>query len=52
MDSDEKWRAVELNLFGQTTRFTQYAGQPFFGEFSEEVIDYCKKNHWALKHRK
>ena len=43
------WRIIEVNTFSQSIRFSQYAGQPFFGEFTDEVIDYCVKNHWALK---
>jgi len=41
-DADGRWRLIEVNLFGQTIRFAQYAGKPFFGEFTEEVIDYCR----------
>lgn len=43
-DSTGAWRVIEVNLFGQTIRFSQYAGQPFFGEFTDEVIEYCLKN--------
>lgn len=49
LDSNENWRVIELNLNGQTIRFSQYAGQPFFGKYTDEVIDYCIKNHWSLK---
>lgn len=48
-DCSGKWRPIEINLGGQTIRFAQYAGQPFFGDLTEEVIEYCIKNHWALK---
>jgi len=48
-DDQANWRVIEVGTFGHTIRFAQYAGQPFFGEFTEEVIDYCLKNHWALK---
>ena len=48
-DAEGSWRAIEINLFGQTIRFAQYAGQPFFGEFTDEVVEYCKTNHWVLK---
>ncbi len=48
-DAEGNWRAIETNLFGQTIRFAQYAGQPFFGEFTDEVVEYCKTNHWVLK---
>jgi hypothetical protein len=49
LDSDENWRVVEINLNGQTIRFSQYAGQPFFGKYTDEIIDYCIQNHWSLK---
>ncbi|WP_367111714.1 sugar-transfer associated ATP-grasp domain-containing protein [uncultured Psychrobacter sp.] len=39
LDNTEKWRCIEVNLFGQTTRFMQYVGEPFLGEFTDEVID-------------
>lgn len=45
---DGKWRIIELNTRGHTIRFSQYGGQPFFGEFTDEVIEYCQNNHWAL----
>lgn len=41
LDTDGNWRVIEINLFGQTIRFSQYAGRPFFGDFTEEVIEYC-----------
>ncbi len=47
-DVSGRWRAIEINTQGHSIRFAQYAGQPFFGEFSEEVIDYCKTHHWAV----
>lgn len=37
LDSDNKWRCIEINLRGQTIRFSQYAGEPFFGSFTNEV---------------
>ncbi len=43
-DAEERWRPIEINLVDQTIRFAQYAGQPFFGPFTEEVIEYCKRN--------
>lgn len=47
-DVDEGWRMLEVNTRSHSIRFAQYAGHPFFGEFTEEVIEYCKKNHWAI----
>jgi hypothetical protein len=46
-DSIGTWRIIEINTKGHSIRFAQYPGRPFFGELSEEVIEYCKKNHWA-----
>lgn len=39
LDSDNNWRCIEANLFGQTIRFAQYAGEPFFGSLTEEVMN-------------
>ena len=43
LDRDSGWRILEINLFSQTIRFAQYAGVPFFGEYTEEVVEYCEK---------
>lgn len=48
-DQKGHWRIIELNTYGQSIRFSQYGGQPFFGRFTDEVIEYCKQNHWALQ---
>lgn len=42
MSEKGKWKLIEINLEYQTTRFAQYAGKPFFGEFTDEVIEYCR----------
>lgn len=39
LDSSDEWRCIEINLFGQTIRFAQYAGEPFFGDFTDEIIE-------------
>ncbi len=44
LDSRGRWRGVEINLEHQTIRFAQYAGAPFFGPFTGEVISYCRSN--------
>jgi len=44
LTADNEWKCIEVNLSGHTIRFAQYAGQPFFGEFTQEVIDYCLKH--------
>ncbi len=46
LDETGKWRLIEINLFNQTIRFSQYVGRPFFGRFTQEVINYC------IKHKK
>jgi len=48
-DERGNWRAIEINTKGLTIRSSQYGGQPFFGKFTEEVIEYCTKNHWTLR---
>lgn len=47
-DKSGNWRVIEVNTKGHTIRFSQYGGQPFFGEFTDEVIAYCEQKHWAL----
>lgn len=49
LDYNGQWRPLEINLSGHTIRFSQYAGQPFFGKYTDEVRDYCIQNHWVLK---
>jgi hypothetical protein len=46
-DDTGKWRVIEINTSGHTIRSIQYHGKPFFGRFTEEVIEYCRRNHWA-----
>src|SRR5207253_2538494 len=41
LDRERAWRCLEVNLRGHTIRFAQYAGQPFFAEFTDEVVHYC-----------
>jgi len=48
-DEKGRWRAIEINTKAITTRFSQYGGKPFFGKFTNEVVDYCLKNHWTLE---
>lgn len=48
-DENSNWRIIEANVLGHhTIRFAQYSGEPFFNEFTDEVVSYCKENHWAL----
>lgn len=39
LDSTDKWRCIEVNLNGQTMLFAQYAGEPFLGEYTDEIIN-------------
>ena len=42
MDLEGRWRCLEVNVQGNTIRFSQYAGIPFFGDLTEEVIECCR----------
>jgi len=44
LDPEGRWRCIEVNLSGHSIRFAQYAGQPFFGELTDEVIHYCLRH--------
>ena len=49
MDEAGNWRLIEVNLRGQTIRFSQYAGYPFFRNLTGEVIRYClERRHKKL----
>lgn len=48
-DKNGRWRAIEINTQGHSIRFSQYSGEPFFGEFTDEVIKFCIENHWTLR---
>ncbi len=48
LDDSGHWRIIEINMHGQTIRFSQYAGIPFFGGHTEEVIEYCHDSHWCI----
>lgn len=37
LDENNEWRCIEVNLLGQTIRFAQYAGKPFFGLFTQDL---------------
>lgn len=39
LDENNEWRCIEVNLLGQTIRFAQYAGKPFFGKFTDSLYD-------------
>jgi hypothetical protein len=44
LDEGGEWRTIEVNLRGHSIRFAQYAGVPFFGRFTEEVIEHCARH--------
>ncbi|WP_310682294.1 sugar-transfer associated ATP-grasp domain-containing protein [Aliifodinibius sp. S!AR15-10] len=48
-DKAGQWRMMEINTQSHSIRSAQYFGKPFFGEFTDEVIAYCQKNHWTLR---
>ena len=48
-DKDENWKMIEINTSGAAIRLAQYHGTLFFGEFSDEVYNYCVSKHWTLK---
>lgn len=39
LDHKNEWRCLEINTMGHTIRFAQYAGNGFFGKFTDEVIE-------------
>ena len=43
-----RWRPIEVNLRATTIRFSQYTGKSFFGEYTGDVVDFCKNSHWTL----
>lgn len=45
-DINKQWRVIEINLNDCAIEFAQFAGEPFFGPFTEEVINYCRHNPW------
>jgi len=42
LDSTDRWRCIEVNLNGQTMLFAQYAGEPFLGKYTDEIINNLK----------
>jgi hypothetical protein len=49
LDEAGQWRAIEVNLKNQTIQFPQYAGHPFFGRFTHEVVEYCREHpRWTV----
>lgn len=38
LDSEQNWRCIELSLFGLTLKPSQYAGDPFLGKYTDEIV--------------
>lgn len=48
-DEHGEWKPIEVNLAAHSIYFSQNAGSPFFGQFTDEVLSYCQAHHWSLK---
>ena len=46
IDKDDEPVIVEVNLDGPGSVFYQYANGPFFGNRTENVIEWCKAQAW------
>ena len=44
LDKDNMPKVIEFNTKAQTVTTIQTTTKPFFGEFTDEVIEYCKNN--------
>lgn len=42
LDENGAWRPIEINLRGHSIRFEQYAGRPFFGKYTSEILEFCR----------
>jgi hypothetical protein len=49
LDEQSRWRVIEINLNDISLNLAQYGGEPFFGQYTEEIIEYCKNNPWWKK---
>ena len=48
IDSENNIRCLEINNFGNGIEGFQYCNGPLFGEFTDEVIEYCRLNKYRL----
>jgi len=48
-DEEAGWKVLEINTKCHSIRMSQYAGVPFFGNYTDDVISYCRDHHWSLK---
>ncbi len=44
LQPDLTWRCIEINSLGSSIRFAQYHGEPFFGLYTDEVVEYCLRH--------
>lgn len=47
-DSEGRWRLIEVNINSSSLLTAQYFGYHFFDKFTDEIREYCIKNHWTL----
>jgi hypothetical protein len=48
VDDNQTIRCIEINIIGNEINFFQLNNGPLFGEFTNEVIDYCINNKQQL----
>ena len=44
MDNNGRIRIIEINSVNNEINFYQMNNGPLFGDYTKEIIDYCKKN--------
>jgi hypothetical protein len=50
VDSEEKIRLIELNNFDVGVDILQQCNGPLFGDFTDEIIDYCRRKKKSFKY--
>jgi hypothetical protein len=48
VDKNQAIRCLEININGNEVNFFQFNNGPLFGEYTNEVIDYCMENKQRL----
>jgi hypothetical protein len=48
LDQDEKVRLLEINNKNNEINFYQMNSGPLFGDFSDEILDYCQQAHKSV----
>ncbi|MBS2211498.1 hypothetical protein KEM09_08805 [Carboxylicivirga mesophila] len=51
VDKDEQIKLIEVNNMDLAIDFIQQVNGPLFGEFTQEIRDYCLQHKHRLKHR-